>query len=158
VAVTESPEARLPQLDAALVPTPDQVVVRLVGDADLSTTPLVADALVQAAGLNTRQVVVDVAGARFWDCSGLHALAGFTRELSAAGRACRIVGALPATRRLIGMANLAGRLQLDGVVARATTGASADRGTDAAGAPAHRPVSGHPVPVRGALATARSGR
>jgi anti-anti-sigma factor len=111
----------VPLLNAALVPAPDQVVVRLTGDVDLSTAPLVADALSRAAGAGTRQVVVDVAGAHFWDCSGLHALTGFTRELAGAGRACRIVGALPATRRLIGMAHLAGSLQLDGVPDRPAT-------------------------------------
>jgi hypothetical protein len=81
-------------------------------------------------------------------------LVGFTRELSAAGRACRIVGALPATRRLISMANLADHLHLDGVP-DGCPGAAAGRPADAA-APARRPVSGHPVPVRGALA--RAGR
>ena len=105
----------------------------------------VADALSQAAGLGTRQVVVDVARARFWDCSVLHALAGFTRQLSAADRACRIIGALPATRRLIGMANLAGRLQLDGIPAR---NVAAESGVPRV--PAPRSASGHPV--RGDLA------
>jgi anti-anti-sigma factor len=142
----------MPQFNAALVPAPDQVVVRLIGDTDLSTAPQVTDVLTRAAGLNTRQVVVDVAGAHFWDCSGLHALAGFTRELSAAGRACRIVGALPATRRLIGMANLAGRLHLDGVPAAIAADPSAARGTRTAGAPAPR------VPVRGAVAVTALGR
>ena len=137
----------MPQLNAALVPAPDQVVVRFVGDADLSTVLLVAEALTQAAGLGTRQIVVDLGGAHFWDCSGLHALADFTRELSAAGRACRIVGALPATRRLIGMANLAGRLHLDGVPATARP-----RADDAM--PAPRWGRGH----RGALASAGRGR
>ncbi len=141
----------MPQLNAALVPAPDQVVVRLVGDADLSMAPLVADALSQAAGLGTRQVVVDVARARFWDCSVLHALAGFTRQLSAADRACRIVGALPETRRLIGMANLAGRLQLDGVPDRNIAAQHGVRGV-----PAPRSASGHPV--RGDLAAAARGR
>jgi anti-anti-sigma factor len=143
----------VPQLNAALVPAPDQVVVRLAGDADLSTAPTIAEALTRAAGLGTRQVVVDVAGAHFWDCSGLHVLVGFTRELSAAGRACRIVGALPATRRLISMANLADHLHLDGIPDSCP--GAAGRPADAA-APARRPVSGHPVPVRGALA--RAGR
>ena len=105
----------MPQLNAALVPAPDQVVVRLTGDADLSTASFIADVLSQAAGLGTTQVVVDLASTRFWDCSGLHALAAFTRELAAADRACRLVGAQPATRRLIGMANLASDLQLDGI-------------------------------------------
>ena len=95
----------MPQLNVALVPAPDQVVVRLTGDADLSDG---------AAGrrrpgrrpraCGTRQVVVDVAGVRFWDFSGLHALAEFTGDLAADGRACRIVGRAPGTRRLIGMA------------------------------------------------------
>ena len=105
----------MPQLNAALVPAPDQVVVRFTGDADLSTAPFLADVLAQAAGLGTPQVVVDLGSTRFWDCSGLHALVAFTVRLDAADRTCRIVGALPATRRLIGMANLTGDLHLDGV-------------------------------------------
>jgi anti-anti-sigma factor len=79
-------------LNVALVPGPDQVVLRLTGDADLSTFPTVAEALSQAAGLGTRQVVVDVATVHFWDSSGLRALAAFTGDLAAAGRSCRIVG------------------------------------------------------------------
>ena len=134
----------MPPLTVALVPAPDQVVVRLTGDADLSTAPLVADALAQAAELQTRQVVVDLAGARFWDCSGLHVLADFTGELECGGRSCRLVGALPATRRLIAMANFAGRLLLDGpVVTAPAPGGRADR------VPARRPVSGHHVPILG---------
>jgi len=144
-AVTELPEASLPQLNVALVPAPDQVVVRLTGDADLSTAPLVAEALTEAAGLRTRQVVVDLAAARFWDSSGLRTLAEFTRDLAADGRACRIVGALPRTRRLIGMANLAGCLLLDGPLAGAPAGGPADERRDRM--PARRPVSGHPVPA-----------
>src|SRR3712207_8895328 len=97
----------VPQLNVALVPAPDQVVLRLTGDVDLSTSPLVDDALGQAAGLGTTRVVVDLGSARFWDCSGLHELVTFARKLQTDGRSCRIVGAQPATRRLIGMANLA---------------------------------------------------
>ena len=133
----------MPALNVALVPGPDQVVVRLTGDADLSTVALVADALTEGAVLGTRQVVVDVAGAHFWDCSGLRALAAFTDDLSAAGRSCRIVGALSATRRLIGLADLTERLVLDGPLP-----ARPGRATVPAGAPARRPVRGHPVPVR----------
>ena len=133
----------MPQLNVALVPAPDQVVVRLTGDADLSNAPLVTDALLRAASLRTRQVVVDLARTRFWDSSGLTALARFTAELAADGRTCRIVGALPGTRRLIGMANLAGRLLLDGPL-RACPGPTDSR---PARVPTRRPVSGHPVPV-----------
>ena len=106
----------MPQLNAALVPAPDQVVVRLTGDADLSTAPLVADAMVQAAGLGTRHVVVDVAGTRFWDCSGLHVLAWVTAALGDDGRGCRIVGATPQTRRLVVLDDFTGSLDIDGPV------------------------------------------
>jgi anti-anti-sigma factor len=137
----------MPQLTVALVPAPDQVIVRLTGDADLSTAPLVADALTQAARLCTRQVIVDLAGARFWDASGLRTLADFTRELAADGRACRIVGALPGMRRLIGMAGLAGHLLLDGPLADRPLPAatpSDDRRGRGRG-PGRRPATGHPA-------------
>src|SRR3954454_15588649 len=83
----------VPLLNVALVPAPDQVVVRLSGDADLSSVPLLTDALSQAAGLGTPGLVVDVAAARFWDSSALRALATISAELGRAGRGCRIVGA-----------------------------------------------------------------
>jgi len=141
-------------LNVALVPAPDQVVVRLTGDADLSSVPLVSDALTQGAGLGTRQVVVDVAGAHFWDCSGLRTLAAFTEDLAAAGRSCRIVGALPATRRLIGLADLGDRLELDGPLSAQPVPVPTVR----RGVPARRPVSGHPVPVRSAPSPVGAGR
>jgi anti-anti-sigma factor len=144
----------VPPLNVALVPGPDQVVVRLTGDADLSTVALIADALIQGAGLGTRHVVVDVAGARFWDCSGLRTLAAFTGDLAAAGRSCRIVGALAPTRQLIGLADLTDRLVLDGPL----PGQPARPATPARrGVPVRRPVSGHPVPVRGAQSPVGAG-
>ena len=106
----------MPLLNVALVPAPDQVVVRLTGESDLSTEGLLADALTQAAGLGTDSVVVDVAAVKFWDCSGLHALADFTADLARAGRQCRIVGATAATRRLVVLAGFALALTLDGPV------------------------------------------
>jgi anti-anti-sigma factor len=145
----------VPPLNVALVPGPDQVVVRLTGDADLSTVPLLADALTQGAGLGTRQVVVDLAGASFWDCSGLHALATFTGDLAAAGRSCRIVGALAATRRLIGLADLSNRLVRDGPLPAQPASPPA---LPRRAMPARRPVSGHPVPARGAQPPVAAGR
>jgi anti-anti-sigma factor len=137
----------VPLLDVTLVPAPDQVVVRITGDADLSTAPLIADALSRAAALGTRQVVVDVAGVRFWDCSGLHALSTFTADVGAAGRSCRIVGAPAATRRLIRAADLDGRLDLDGPLSDRTAPARPDgpvagRTRDRTTAPARRLTSG----------------
>lgn len=157
----------MPQLNVTLVPAPDQVVVRVTGDADLHTRPLLADALHQAGGLGTRQVVVDVAGARFWDCSGLHVLAAFTTDLGGAGRSCRIVGAPARTRGLISAAGLGDRLNLDGAlppralpsaapraVERPAAPRAVERPVERQGAedrtamPARRSASGHPWPVR----------
>ena len=106
----------MPLLTVAIVPAPDQVVVRLTGETDLSTAPQLTGDLARAAAHGTRTVIVDVANVRFWDCSGLHALADLTAELRTAGRQCRIVGAGPATRRLIDMAAFTGALELAGPV------------------------------------------
>ncbi|HEY7811922.1 MAG TPA: STAS domain-containing protein [Nakamurella sp.] len=132
----------------AVVPSPDQVVVRLTGDADLSTSAQVSEALNRSAQLGTPRVVVDVAAAHLWDLSTLHALVAFTGELAAAGRSCRIVGALSPTRRLIRLARLSDRLVLDGPV---PSPARRPTGRPRAGVPARRPVSEHPVPPRGPL-------
>ena len=72
----------------------------------------------------------------------MHALVGFTAELGAAGRSCRIVGALSDTRRLIGLAQLTGRLVLDGALPAAPRRPTA---RSRPGMPAPRRVGGHPV-------------
>jgi anti-anti-sigma factor len=129
----------VPHLQVALVPAPDQVVVRVTGDADVSTVARLTGALEQAAALGTGRVVVDVAGARFRDSSGLQALTAFTAALAPAGRQCRVVGAPAATRRLVRAVGLADRLELDGPLA----GAEPVRPLPAPAAtapPAHPPV------------------
>ena len=108
----------MPLLTVALVPAPERIVVRLTGETDLSTAPILCDGLTRAAAHGTRTLIVDVAGVRFWDCSGLHALADLTAGLRSTGRQCRIVGAGRATRRLIAMADFTTALDLDGPVVR----------------------------------------
>lgn len=103
----------MPQLLTALVPAPDRLLVRLVGEIDIATAPQVAEALTAAATHGAAPIVVDLSGAKFWDVSGLHVLATFTGELAGVGRDCRIVGASAATRRLIGLADFAHELRLD---------------------------------------------
>ena len=106
----------MPPLTAVLVPAPDRIVVRFAGETDLSTAPSFSAELTRAAARGTRTVIVDVSGLRFWDCSGLHALADLTAELAQGGRHVRIVGAGAATRRLIAMADFTAALELDGPV------------------------------------------
>ncbi|SDC59669.1 anti-anti-sigma factor [Geodermatophilus telluris] len=101
-------------LSVAVVPAPDQVVVRLTGDAGRPTLPRLVPALTTAAGHGTASIVVDVACARFRDGSALEALAGFSDAMAAAGRRLRLVGAPAATRRLVTETGLADHLELDG--------------------------------------------
>jgi anti-anti-sigma factor len=133
-------------LNVALVPAPDQVVVRLAGEADVMTASLITDALLQAAALGTRQVIVDVAGTRFWDCAGLRPLVGFTTDLAAAGRSCRIVGASRAMRRLISAALFTDRLDLDGPL---NVVADPPPGNIPAQESPHRPAADGDVPPHG---------
>ena len=101
-------------LSVALVPAPAQVVVRLTGDAGRPTLDRLTAALTDAAGRGTGSVVVDVAGLRFGDATGLQALARVSDTLAAAGRRLRVVGAPAAVRRQVAEAGLGGRLELDG--------------------------------------------
>ncbi len=135
----------MPLLKVSLVPAPHQVVVRVTGEADLSSTGLLSDALAQAGGLGTRQVVVDVAAVRFWDLSGLYALTDFTADLAAEERSCRIVGAPAVTRRLIELASLGNALNLDGPLRELPT--ATRPAPDAA--PVRGPVPEHSVRPRG---------
>jgi anti-anti-sigma factor len=106
----------VPHLHIAVVRGPDQVVVRLTGDIDVRAAGRLDRALQEAAVTGRGAVVVDVAGARFRDCSGLRVLALFSDALVPAGRSCRVVGAPAATRRLVRSAGLGDRLELDGPV------------------------------------------
>ncbi|MGY1814616.1 STAS domain-containing protein [Blastococcus sp. SYSU D00820] len=126
----------MPHLSVAVVPTPDQVVVRLTGEAGVATLDRLGAALTAAAALGTRQVVVDVAGVRFTDEAPLLALTEYTQALAPAGRACRLVGAPGATRRMVAGAGLAGRLELDGLLDAVPPRPAPD---EAAPAPARRP-------------------
>lgn len=101
-----------PPLLTALVPGTDRVVVRLLGEADIASSPRIAEALSAAAAHGAPLVVVDVAGVRFWDVSGLHALATFTREMATSGRQVQVVGATARTRRLVGLADFTHALRL----------------------------------------------
>lgn len=100
-------------LRTVLVPGSGQVVVRLLGDVDASTSPLVSAALHETEVSNAPLVVVDVGDAHFWDVSGLHVLAAFSTDLTAAGRCCRVVGATAPTRRLVGLADFTSTLRLE---------------------------------------------
>ena len=138
----------MPHLQIAVVPAPDQVVVRLTGDVDVPAARRLTQALQEAAVVGRGAVVVDVAGARFRDCSGLRVLAVFSDTLVPAGRSCRVVGAPAATRRLVRSAGLGDRLELDGPVDEVEPRPAASLPTPRTPSPARRvglPYQGRPA-------------
>jgi anti-anti-sigma factor len=109
---TQDPTDGTAALRTALLPGSGQVVVRLEGDVDASTAPLVAEALRARDLSDVPLVVLEVGDAHFWDVSGLHVIAAFSSGLAAAGRCCRIAGATATTRRLIELADFTSTLLL----------------------------------------------
>ena len=99
----------MPLLTVALTPAADRVVVRLAGEADLSTRPLLVRGLDDAAAAGD-PVEVDLGEVRFFDSSCLGALGAASTRMQAAGRTLRLVGVPPRTRRLIDLAGLGGVL------------------------------------------------
>ena len=86
----------------------DAVVVRLSGEADLSTAAQLRRDLRTAAAAGM-PVEIDLSDVQFADSSCVTALSAFTSDLRAAGRTCRLVGVSRRTRRLL---ELTGRLDL----------------------------------------------
>jgi anti-sigma B factor antagonist len=95
----------VPLLTVAVAPAADRVVVRLAGEADLSTRSVLDQGLREAAAAGD-PVEVDLGDVRFFDSSCLGALGAFTARLGASGRTCRLVGVPPRTRRIIDLAGL----------------------------------------------------
>lgn len=71
--------------------TGDVVLVRLSGEADLHTAPLLRDALDQAIETEAETLVVDLGGVTFVDSMMLGVLLGTTRRMAERGMEMRIV-------------------------------------------------------------------
>src|SRR3712207_3649148 len=68
---------RPPRFEATVEDTDDTVVVRLIGELDLVSEPVLADALEQADGKPLR---IDLSELAFMDSTGLRALLSLQRE------------------------------------------------------------------------------
>jgi anti-sigma B factor antagonist len=89
-----------------------QVVVVVVGELDLVTSP-VLDRHLAGAVARGRQVVVDLTGVTFLDVRGINCLMAATGAASAAGSALVVRGADDRVRRLVEVCGLVGHLHLE---------------------------------------------
>ena len=72
------------------------VVVLVVGEVDLATSPQLRECLMALDGV----VVVDLRGVTFLDSSGLNALIGGKKHLTGQGGTLRLQGAQPHVRHV----------------------------------------------------------
>ncbi|WP_133915903.1 STAS domain-containing protein [Streptomyces sp. NBC_00582] len=84
-------------------------VVELAGEIDLATAGSVADHLDAATASAAVDVLVDLRGVEFFDCSGLRVLCRAQDRAVRGGGRLRIVCDQPYLRRLLGATGLLGR-------------------------------------------------
>jgi anti-sigma B factor antagonist len=106
-----SPEMHRLQVDPCAV-VDDVAVVRLSGEADLHTAPILRDALDEAIGSGARTLVVDMTGVTFVDSMMLGVLLGATRRTRPRSIQMRIVVDDPHVRRVFELTLLDRVLQL----------------------------------------------
>jgi anti-sigma B factor antagonist len=82
------------------------VVVAVVGEFDMLTSPTLEHALAEAVGMAGGPVVVDLAACTFVDSSALGALVRVTQRLEQLGRELRIRDPRPHVRRAIDVTGL----------------------------------------------------
>jgi anti-sigma B factor antagonist len=83
------------------------ISLRLVGDIDLATRPLLAEAIEKAICADgVKHIVLDLAAVPFMDCSGLSTLIAGRAEAERRGRDLRLVNAQGIVLRVLSMTGL----------------------------------------------------
>jgi anti-anti-sigma factor len=86
----------------------DRRVLRVVGDIDLATAPLLADRIEGIAARGERRIEIDIEGVRFIDSTGLTVFLRARDHLADEDGALVIAGATPRVRRILETTGLAG--------------------------------------------------
>jgi anti-anti-sigma factor len=73
-----------PELSVSVERSPAEVVVRLTGEIDLSTAPLLSTAVTEVLAEPPARVVLDMAGVTFCDSQGLGTLVVLSRKANLA--------------------------------------------------------------------------
>ena len=85
------------------------VVVRVHGEVDALTVPVLETALLAELDARPELLVVDLAGVTWFGVSGLITLVDVQEVAAATGSSVRIAGAAPSVRRLVELAGLSER-------------------------------------------------
>jgi anti-anti-sigma factor len=102
------------------------VVVRVYGDVDAITVPLLETALLTELDVRPKLLVVDLAGVTWFGVSGLITLVDVQEVAAATGVSVRIAGAAPSVRRLVELAGLTERFTRGSPAVRADGGLRGD--------------------------------
>ncbi len=86
--------------------------VRVVGEIDVVTAPVLRHQIADAMLSRTDRVVLDLAGMTFIDASGLGVLVWFANAMAAEARPFSLTNVSAQARRVVTAAGLAGRLLL----------------------------------------------
>jgi anti-anti-sigma factor len=87
--------------------------LRVVGEVDIATGPLLRDALLRFAEGGDGAVVADMAGVRFIDSAGIAVLVDVRNRLGYQGRVLELHPVSPEVGRVIDLLGLTQRLRVD---------------------------------------------
>jgi anti-anti-sigma factor len=135
--------ASMPGTDLSTRDCDGHVIVVLSGELDMLDAALVTDGLM-AAMAREPQVIVDLAGLEFIDCSGITVLARGRKLARDAGGELRLAAPRPQVLRVLTVTGLTGVIPVHASVAEAAAMAALSLQARATG-PAPRPR--HPAPA-----------
>jgi anti-sigma B factor antagonist len=79
--MSAKPQSEAPPMEIERTGTAAEPVVRIVGEIDVATAPVVRDELASAFAAGARTLTLDLGGVAFVDSSGLGVLVGALRRL-----------------------------------------------------------------------------
>ncbi|HZR13614.1 MAG TPA: STAS domain-containing protein [Acidimicrobiia bacterium] len=92
---------------------PDAAVLRLSGELDMASAPLLAEELERTAGRDVERVIVDVAELGFCDSSGLAVLMSWHNRYEQSGRELVLRSPQPSLVRLLEITRVDGALRTE---------------------------------------------
>jgi anti-sigma B factor antagonist len=101
------------RISVRVEPSSDGMIVRVAGEIDVATSPVLREALLTAIFDCGGRVSVDMRCVRFIDCCGVGVLAGAARRATRSGRRLVVVSASPSVQRVLELTNLLDVLRIE---------------------------------------------